>query len=628
MDVSRFKIEDEIIDIKDRIARERISQLDTGLNKKIDNLEMSTNNKITALETSTNNKIAAINKRNSYVVNVVADFGADNSGNSDSTEALTNAFKSGADIIFFPAGTYNTSQSIKINSNTYVLGTQASIWNRKSNNIFINNSKEQGNYSANHNITIEGLTLLGSANPQTLLAFSHCSNIRIINCEFGSYIDTNQNWHLVEINGCKNVWIDKCYFTGTIPFNSEMLQLDVPTSSEVFPWFGPYDNTPCVDVNITNCIFYHPEKYNYETLTSTDAGIGNHNGSDSAPISRVTIKGCSFLNVKNAFKFQYLSNSVISNNIAENAMSGFAYVSNQQINTTIITNNIFKGNAGDYKDSISNTALGRGISISTQNGQSCAFNTISDNSVSGFASHGIAINGYNSIISGNQISACGYHGLFCDYDQFKCNTFNNNSYNNGKISEESSDIYISHTKHDAVQYHGNNNIYSNTCGNMKAVSYTNYETNKSNIHDNIFSSIDYPTSFKTLNFYGNSKFDSNPNLFHSSGSTSTEVSGWTETTRVSVDHKAYYNIDLNVVSNTPYSGCFVVRLRNSNNNVSYGFQICESTKQTAANVGISISCTKLVDKADILIAEVYIINKNDSNTLTSILTATEVPIAY
>lgn len=557
-DVSKFKIIDEIVNVKDNEGRLLISSNFNTLNNRIN----ATNSKIN----ETDGKIDKIIKKFANFVNVVTDFGADNTAQTDSTEALKQAFNVADAFIYFPAGNYLVSDSIKIKSNTYVYGYRAIIQNKASNNTFINNSDGKiGGYSANSNITLDGLSFVCLNMTQTIVAFSHSINIKILNCEFYSNSSNHdeQNWHLVEINSCKYVDIDKCIFSGSSKFKTEMLQLDVATAHDVFPWFGPYDNTPCSNINITNCFFYHPEKYGFETLETKDAAIGNHNGSDAAPILFINIMGCSFNNVKTIFKFDYLANSIISNNFAVNCQSGFAYSSYHIIkNVKIIDNNLI-GNKDDYTEKASNSVLGRGISIGNLNGQLNENIIVSGNIVQNFVSHGIAINGVMCEICNNIIRSCGATGAYFGYDSYKCSYHDNIAQNNGLLDNLAVDILVSQTKNEKVTLSGGNAIYDNRCDTMKAVVGT-INLLPSVIRNNNYVSFTNPT-LKTndLKIYGNSDYRTNSNNTKTSGeisSAQTAISKWNQVYSFTATHTSYLLVSINFIFPNSFNSGYVSRI--------------------------------------------------------------------
>lgn len=625
-DVSKFKILDKIVNVKDNDGRLLISSNFNTLDSKIDETNSNLNNRID----TTNTKIDKITNKFSNFINVVTDFGADNTGNSDSTNALKNAFATENSFIYFPAGKYLTSDIIRINSNTYLYGHGALIQNEKSNCLFVNNSDgNAGGYSANSNITIEGMQFVGLNMVQTIVAFGHCSDIRIINCNFASNSLTHeyQYWNLLKIISCTRVLIENSNFTGTATFANEMLQLDV-MSEEVFPWFGPYDNTSCAQVEISNCYFSHPEKYKYDILSIHDTGIGNHNGSNSTPIEYINIHGCYFNNVTTAFKFQYLRFSNIINNIAYNSMNGFAYLSDHIINNVKISDNTFYGNASDYHDKIENTFFGRGISIGMLNGQDCSDNVISGNNIIGFASHGIAVNGRFCEICNNIIRSNGYTGLYVDYDQYKCNIHDNISENNAVLDQENYDILVSHTHNTKALESGGNDIYNNKANSVKCEVYST-DNLKSRFHDNVYSEITYPSDFNSLNVYGNTKFNGNPNYYTDSNMTASPTTNtWYTPVAFNADHTCYALINFNTTIPANFVGAFNIRIIDSSDQRTIALNTIENSYQSIAHSGGNLSIFAKILAGHTISGEIFFVHINGTiESIVSTITAIELPIS-
>ena len=95
-DVSKFKILDKIVKIKDTEGRDeaiaRYNQLLDKMEKefeKVDNNFLQVDNKYTAV----NSAVSKINSKISNFINVVTDFGADNTAKTDCTEALKKSFR-------------------------------------------------------------------------------------------------------------------------------------------------------------------------------------------------------------------------------------------------------------------------------------------------------------------------------------------------------------------------------------------------------------------------------------------------------------------------------------------------------------------------------------------------------
>ena len=261
-------------------------------------------------------KIWIKDRKTEDVANVVLDFGADNKGVKDSTEAIQKALDSGKPYVYFPNGNYKINDLIKVNNNTYLFGENASIdqTSTTASSILINNSDgKTGSWNANRNITIDGLIFINRSK-FCCVAFGHCQDILIKNCRFVNTSEEMQGHH-IEINSCFEVLIENCYFTSKKNLN-ECVQIDVATSSSAFPWFGPYDSTDCKNIKINKCTFYRNSLPDANILDlKLDSAIGNHNGSNDARITNVIVSNNFIRGYKTGIAFRYLVDSKIINNI-------------------------------------------------------------------------------------------------------------------------------------------------------------------------------------------------------------------------------------------------------------------------------------------------------------------------
>ena len=558
-------------------------------------------------------QIQSILRKFANIVNVVTDFGADNSGITDCTENLKKAFLRKDSFIYFPAGNYLISDSIPILDNTYVYGYRALIQNKDSNNMFINASDgTKGEYTANSNITIDGLRFRCLNDTQTIIAFSHCSDIKILNCFFNSNLANigTQNWHLVEINSCNRVLINNCVFSGYCIFKTEMLQLDVATSSQVFPWFGPYDNTPCKNIEISKCFFRHTDAYQHDVIDSTDIAIGNHNGSDSAPIEYVNINHCFFENMKTAFKFKYLRESIIDSNNIVNALNGFSYYGGQVIKTCTISNNIMHGNREIFQEKLSNELIGRGIAIANSIGNNLCFNNIiTNNIVDSFASHGIAVNGAYNDIFGNTVRACGGSGLYADYDSY-FSMYHDNICNNNAVfkidgSTNKYDILVSHYQSDNITVQGSNLIYDNICGSLGVYSYKTND-NPTRVYSNTYETINYPSSARLVNVYNNTQRKGNENIVDITNTISesqTAPNTWKNLINFTANHTAYYLVTLQVTITDNFTGSFHVRLSKGNSILARTLITSDTT-----NAGANLTIATKLEKNSIINGDCFFVN--------------------
>lgn len=224
----------------------------------------------------------------------VLDYGAKaNDTLTDYTTNIQAALNSGARTVLIPTGLYILTNSIKINSNQTLMGYGAKLIRKAAiDEMIINGSNGSiGGYEADSNMSVLGISFEGNginyaSSPSggtTLMVFGHAKNITIRDCDFTN----TYNFHLVELNACKNVLVDRNNFHDAFTQFREMLQIDLALGSGVFPWFGPYDSTACDDIVIQNCIF-----------TRGDIGVGSHSLADKYPHKNITVKNCYFENLR------------------------------------------------------------------------------------------------------------------------------------------------------------------------------------------------------------------------------------------------------------------------------------------------------------------------------------------
>lgn len=389
-------------------------------------------------------------------------YGADLTGDSDCTAQVQSAVNSNASIIVFPNGTYKLS-SIKIPSNKLLIGFGTKII-ANSNNVFINNSDGSvGQYDANSNITIVGFDFSADAiGTCTEIGFSHCNNIVIENCSFHD----NSAWHMIELNSCNNSRINNCHFYNnkTVSGSSEMLQLDSAVNQGVFPWFGPYDSTPCKNIIISNCSFDNSSQT--KVPDSYNSAIGNHT---SAIITNIEISNCTFTAFGRAIKFISLYNSSISNcnfNECCTAINFYGIAQNILIDSNVIVGNRNNNYSAGY--------YYRGIYVSNDSKENKNI-ICTNNDVSQCMNHGIAIEGTDCNISNNTVHDNGVSGIVFGYSSYKSKCCNNLCYNNGSNSTPNSfDLGININK--ALDAYGDfvisgNNVGRFRCYNLDASAY-------------------------------------------------------------------------------------------------------------------------------------------------------------
>lgn len=174
-------------------------------------------------------------------------------------------------------GTYKISAPLKVKSNTTVVAYGCTFNRGAAINNLIRNDADgtTGGYGANSGITLLGGTWDGqyssfSGTACSLMAFGHCTNVTVRDAAF----QNTTAWHFVEFNACKDGVVDNCTFAGGAEQSlttQEAVQIDAAIDAGAFPWFGPYDNTPCLGITVSNSRF-----------GSCGSGVGTHSDPASA----------------------------------------------------------------------------------------------------------------------------------------------------------------------------------------------------------------------------------------------------------------------------------------------------------------------------------------------------------
>lgn len=358
----------------------------------------------------------------------VVDFGADPTGATDSTAAVQAALDSNASTIVFPAGTYLVTWA-KIPSNKHVIGYGAKI-TTNGNIIFANKADGvTGGWSANRDITIEGFEVF-APNPVncTPFGFGHATHVTVKNCVFHDI----QTWHFIEFNSCKGCIVDNCYFYnyGTAAGGyTEMIQLDYALQEGVFPWFGPYDQTPTQDTKIVNCSFVG----NSERISGhIPAAIGNHTSSTEWKIIGTEITNCYFENMGSCLKFVLSANLIMTGCYANNCENG-VYMGGTIYGTNI--NNNFLVGRSDWQQ----TNYKRGIFIEWVN--MADMTMIIGNTVANFGSHGVTCQGRMTNGFNNHIVQNGCNGLYVGWNDAGSKYSDNICWGNNMLAPAENPFY-------------------------------------------------------------------------------------------------------------------------------------------------------------------------------------------
>lgn len=534
-----------------------------------------------------NERIWIKDRKTDDIANVVLNFGADNKGVKDSTEAIQKALDSGKPYVYFPNGHYKINDLIKVNSNTYIFGENAMIEQTSVTalGVLINNSDgNTGGWNANENITVDGLSFI-SHEKWGCLTFGHCKNINIINCNFNNDYNLMQG-HLIELNSCFNVTVDNCYFTNKKSLN-EMLQLDVATSAG-FPWFGPYDETPIKNIKINKCTFYRDTSPTTITDEYIDSGIGSHSNEDDTIIQNVTITDCRFVNLLVGIRFRHLYNSIISNNIFEKCQNGISYRGENSIfRSVIISDNVLVGNISDFKSQISDARFGRGINIGNPMDKTQAI-VVKNNIIRDFAGIGLIVQANNSLITGNYVLNNGSHGIYAGISSFKTTYTNNIAQSNRKLVDTPDnfyDIFIANSgKKLAI---GANYVFGNCCEHL-GMNIVSSKVSRSFVFNNKYQYIKYADS-NNIDAFGNYSTYNGDYIYNlGQADLPTEINKWELVySSQEIDHDSVWFTHGELTIPTGYTGKITLRLLCGTQEVARQTIVCDGSQSSCsvASVG-------------------------------------------
>lgn len=356
-----------------------------------------------------------LEKEDLYYV-LVDDFGADPTGKTNSSAGIQAAINAGKHIRFSEGATYLIGSPIRIPSNRVLEMGRSTTLRRNAdiNSMFLNDSDGRvGGYSANTNIHIKGgnVDLNGDnfATKCTSFGFGHCNNITIEDVRFRNIYA----WHYVELNACLDSRVSNCIFDGYLdPEGTEMLQLDLARDTGVFPWFGPYDDTPCRNILIDGCTFKNGKK-----------GIGSHSMVADVTHDFIKIVNNHFDNLsKDGIECQNYARFIVKGNTFYNCDTGVAIRSfgkdNPVYGVTI---------EGNTFNDIDRTENSRGIHVWS----SVNRGSIVNNVMNKVGRHGIGIdygNWWN--IANNVVTNCQQAGIYIYGTSHVTVTGNNLSNNN------------------------------------------------------------------------------------------------------------------------------------------------------------------------------------------------------
>lgn len=228
-----------------------------------------------------------------------------------------------------------------------------------------------GGFDAAHDIKISGGTWDGNAGTYaqncTIIGMGHVTNFEASDTRITNLAGS---WHNIEINGTKKALFRNVEFDNSS--GAEMLQFDVMNGAGAFPWFGPYDNAPCEDIEVTGCYFH-------DTTSDTTSGVGSHRAVGGQPFTGINIHHNTFENIGDrAIKPYDWQDTTINYNTINGAKVGgvswFAYP-RSGLKDVNVSHNIMSG-IGD-----GSAADGFGVFVDTDGATSLSGLTVNNNTI-------------------------------------------------------------------------------------------------------------------------------------------------------------------------------------------------------------------------------------------------------
>ncbi|WP_059081591.1 hypothetical protein [Streptomyces scabiei] len=209
--------------------------------------------------------------------------------------ALNAAAAANGGWVVVPPGTYDASSlPLRIYRNTRLTLCDGATIRRAGNGTMLLNgdaSQSFGGYTGHGNIIIEGGTWDARATtyPTSAMCISigHAENITIRD----TLIKDVSGYHGIELNAVNGARLTNVRGLGYLDPGgrdfSEFIQPDLAKGSAYFGGFGPYDDTPCVDIVVKDC---RVGPSGTVGTTSWPRGIGSHSASPDKPHSGIVVE--------------------------------------------------------------------------------------------------------------------------------------------------------------------------------------------------------------------------------------------------------------------------------------------------------------------------------------------------
>ncbi|MEV5977480.1 right-handed parallel beta-helix repeat-containing protein [Streptomyces sp. NPDC052114] len=237
------------------------------------------------------------------VFNPRVTYGALGNGTADDAPAiqlaLNAALAAGGGIVLVPPGTYRLATlPLRIYRKTWLLAMPGAVFQRGANGTMLLNgdaAQSYGGYTGHGDIIIEGgvWDCRGTVYTTSAMCMSigHAENVTIRDLTIKDVC----GYHGIEINAVKHTEIRNVRGLGYLDPGgrdfSEFIQPDLAKGSAYFGGFGPYDDTPVVDLLIDNC---STGPSGTAGTTAWPRGVGSHSASPSKPHRDIRIVNSRF----------------------------------------------------------------------------------------------------------------------------------------------------------------------------------------------------------------------------------------------------------------------------------------------------------------------------------------------
>lgn len=349
----------------------------------------------------------------------VMDYGAKGDGVTNDAPAIQAALNvaSGKTVVF-PDRTFRIGNILRVKSDTTVVMQPGTILRRGADitSFFINDSDgTKGGYTANKNIHFSGGTIDINKNEFptkcTSFGFGHCENVSVTDMQF---INMWQ-WHYVEFSGCKNTLVARCTFDGhTQDTASEHVQFDVHKGDTTFPWFGPYDGTPCIFGTVRDSLFKNGRR-----------GVGTHSYVEGNVHQHILIENNRFENMRDfgINTYDYQDSIIRGNTFIGGADAIYVLTSVKGATKNILIE-------GNYIKNMTMNDDSRGIRLD----ENAVNVSVKNNVIDNCSWHGIFLNRTDfGEVSGNIVTGCKRSGIYF-YSSYNLSVHSNTAHGNATDS--------------------------------------------------------------------------------------------------------------------------------------------------------------------------------------------------